>query len=64
MQSAHLLAKSVRNLFAEIEALQHLVVLGEVMLLQVVEELATAACHREKSAARVKVLAVFAQVLG
>ena len=51
-------------LFAEIEALQQLVVLVEIVLFQVVEQLASAARHGEQTAARMKVLAVGAEVFG
>jgi hypothetical protein len=52
------------KLLAEIQLLQQLVVLGKVVTLQVIEELAAAARHLEEAAAAMEVLAVRAQVLG
>lgn len=57
-------SSSGSQLFAEVEALEKLVVLLEVVLLQVVEKLTTASCHGEKPAACVEVLAIGAKVLG
>lgn len=54
----------VPRLFAEVEALEQLVVLGEVVLLQIVEKLAPATGEGQQTAAGVKVLAVGAQVIG
>lgn len=44
--------------------MEHLVVLVEVLLLQVVEELAAARCESEEAAACMEVLAVRTKVLG
>jgi hypothetical protein len=52
------------TLFAQAEALQQFVVSAEVVLLQVIEELATAAREGEKAPAGVEVLAVNPEVLG
>lgn len=53
-----------KALLTEIQLLEQLVILGQVVPLQVVEELATAGGHLQKPAARVEVFAVRAQVLG
>ena len=44
--------------------MQELVILRKIVLLQIIEQLAAAACHLQEAAATVKVLAVGAQVLG
>jgi len=53
-----------KALFAQIKFLQQFVVLWQVVPLQVIEKLAATAGHLQETAARVKVLAVEAQVLG
>jgi hypothetical protein len=55
---------SGNGLLAQTELLQQVVVLGEVLGLDVIKELATTAGHLEKAAAAVEVLAMRAQVLG
>jgi len=57
-------ARLTKALFAKVELLEQLVVLGQIVPLQVIEELATAGRHLQKPAARVEILAVRAQVLG
>jgi hypothetical protein len=57
-------ARAIKRLSAETELLEKFAVLGEVVLLQIIEELATTAGHLEKTAARMEILAVRAQVLG
>lgn len=52
------------GLLAEAELLEKLVVFGQVLALDVIKELATAAGHLEEAAAAVEVLAMRAQVLG
>ena len=52
------------GLLAETQLLQQVVVFGEVLALDVIKKLATAAGHLEKSAAAMEVLAMRAQVLG
>ena len=52
------------GLLAQAEFLQQVVVFGEVLALDVIKKLATAAGHLEKAAAAVKVLAMRAQMLG
>lgn len=53
-----------KRLLAEIQLLKELVVLGKIVLLEVVEQLATAAGHLKEAAAAVEVFAVRAQMLG
>jgi len=55
---------SESGLFAQIQLLQQVVVLSQVLALDVIKELATAAGHLEKATAAVEVLAMRAQVLG
>ena len=52
------------GLLAQIKLLQQVVVLGQVLALDVIKELATATGHLEQAAAAVEVLAMRAQVLG
>ena len=52
------------GLLAETQLLQQVVVLGQVLALDVIKRLATAAGHLEEAAAAVEVLAMRAQVLG
>ena len=52
------------GLLAETQLLQQVVVLGQVLALDVIKELATAAGHLEKATAAVEILAMRAQVLG
>ena len=54
----------MKALLAKVQLLQQLGVLGKIVLLEVIEELATAGSHLQKPAARVEVFAVRAQVLG
>ena len=56
-------ARVAKGLLAEIQLLQQLVVLGQVVPLQVIEELATSAGHLKEAPAAVEVLAVRAQVI-
>src|SRR5438105_589619 len=53
-----------KALFAKIQLLQDVSVLGQILFLEVIEQLATAGRHLEQPAARVEVLAVGAEVLG
>ena len=53
-----------KGLFAEVQLLENLGVFGQVVLLEVIEKLATAAGHLEEPAARVEVLAVGPEVIG
>src|SRR3954471_8623536 len=52
------------GLLTETQLLQQVVVLRQILALDVVEELATAGGHLEKTTAAVEVLAMRAQVLG
>src|SRR5271154_1985370 len=54
----------MKALFAEAELLQDIGVLRQVVLLEVIEKLAAAGSHLEKSAAGVEVLPMRAQMLG
>src|SRR6478735_1881025 len=52
------------GLLAQVELLQQVVVLGQILALDVIKELATAAGHLEKTATAMEILAMRAQVLG
>ena len=56
--------RRVRGSAAEAEALDDLVVFGEVVLLEILKQLAAAAGHEDQATAGVEVLAVGAKVLG
>ena len=53
-----------KALFAKVQFLEQLGILGKIVLLEVIEELPTARGHLQKTAARVEILAVRAEVLG
>lgn len=52
------------SLFAEIESLEKLIVLVEIVLFQVVEQLASTAGHGDQPSARMEVLSIGSKVLG
>jgi hypothetical protein len=54
----------MKALLAKVELLQQLGVLGKVMLLQVIEELATAGGHLQEAAAAVEVFTMRPEMLG
>ncbi len=53
-----------RSLATDIQTLQQLIILGQIVALDVVEQFATAAGQSDQSTACVEILAVYAQVLG
>ena len=54
----------IKALLAKVQLLQQLGILGKIVLLEVIEQLATAGGHLQEAAAALEILAVRAEMLG